>query len=512
MCYNMWQSFIGKQAIERQIIMRSGCKEMVRMIGCTVMAVAVTWSASAAKEWVDANGAVWTYSVSSDKVTIRGYASPEGNVVIPASIDGKPVVTIYSKAFMDCPWIRSVQLPDCVTNIGSQAFSGCAWLESVTFPSCEFKIGSKAFYNCTRLSELKNMVTAKSVGANAFKGCDSLGKGVIVEGGWVLLVNGQCPSEVVIPEGTVGIVESAFRGCTTLQKINVPKSLEHIATSAFTGCSALLEFMVDPGNPHFQSMNGMLISKADWHLVCGVNGDAIIPDGIVEIDSNAFSGREKLTSVVIPNSVTNIGAYAFQNCKALTYIDIPGSVVQVGVNAFDGCDGLDNVDVYSLGEFNGGAKHVYTGVVLKGEEYETYESSVGIVQLTTAKETQRGVRVGGAIMLDDGKRYPIKSAQVKVENGVLKVKTTVSKLGDMTLVIGLNGFKGTVGTDYSVKSMEMSASSVLKGTISKTYIDAASGRFKTQRATLAGFLSDNSADGVIQEKGRDDRSFSAQVK
>ena len=491
--------------------MKNVYKEMARMMVCAATAVAIASSVLAAnKTWTAANGAVWTYAISDGGVSIRKYASPEGNVVIPDSIDGEPAVKISNNAFQDCPWIRSVRMPDSVMSIGSYAFSGCAWLESVTFPSGEFTIGSRAFENCTRLAEIECKGEIKSVGSNAFRGCDSLGEGVIIAGGCVLFVNGKCPAEVVIPEGTVGIAGGAFRNCTSLQTVRVPKSLERVAASAFNGCSGLQEFIVDPANPYFQSAIGMLISKPGKSLVGGVNGDVTIPEGVVEIGDYAFYGLRNLTSVMIPNSVTDIGDYAFANCTALTHIEIPASVASVGVNAFDGCDGIDNVDVYSLGAFNGDAKHVYTGVVLKGGY------SVGIVQIETAKATSRGVRVKGAIMLDDSKKYAIKSAQGQVMNGVLKVETSVSKLGDMSLIIGLAGFNGNIGENYMVRSGEASGAAVLKGSITKTYLDE-KGKFKTARITLTGFSTESGtgeilADGLIQERGKDDRSFSATIK
>ena len=484
----------------------------ILMVGCAAVAVAATFSTFAAKTWTDESGAVWTYSASRTGVSIRGYASPEGNVVIPQTIEGRSVVGIYTKAFMNCPWIRSVVLPDSVRSIGSSAFANCAWLESVTFPSGKFTIGSRAFEGCVRLAELKNDAAIASVGFKAFSGCASLGEGVVILGGRVLFVNGVCPAEVVIPDGTVGIVGGAFKNCAALQTVHIPKSLQSVGTSAFDGCSALKEFIVDPANPYFQSANGMLVSRTGRRVICGVNGDALIPDGIVEIGDYAFSGFENLASVMIPNGVTNIGAYAFQNCRALTHIDIPASVVSVGVNAFDGCDGLDNVDVYSVGEFNGAAKHMYTGVVIIIKDGTGYERTVGIVQLATAKATARGVRVSGAIMLDDGKKYPIRSAQGTIENGVLKVETSVSQLGNMSLVVGLNGFKGNVGADYLVRSEDTSGYSTLKGTITKTSLDAATGRFKTGRVTLTGFSEGNSATGVAQERGKDELSFAAVVE
>ena len=210
--------------------------------------------------------------------------------------------------------------------------------------------------------------------------------------------------------------------------------------------------------------------------------------------------------MVIPPSVKRIGDNAFQDCKALTHVEIPESVLDVGVNAFVGCDGFADAEAYSLGRFNGNAKHVYAGIVY------SLGNSVGLVQITTAKATSRGVRVKGVLVLEDGKKRAIQPVQVPIENGVLKIETSVVKLDDMSLVIGLNGFKGSIGEKYLVQSGDTSGYSALNGTIAKMYVDAATGKFKTSRAKLTGFSSPNHATGEIQEKDKRDLSFSAEVQ
>lgn len=69
----------------------------------------------------------------------------------------------------------------------------------------------------------------------------------------------------------------------------------------------------------------------------------IIPDGVTDIDSDAFGNCTGLTSVKIPNGVTSIGNAAFLNCAGLTSITIPDSVTRIGDIAFSGCSILTNV-------------------------------------------------------------------------------------------------------------------------------------------------------------------------
>lgn len=56
---------------------------------------------------------------------------------------------------------------------------------------------------------------------------------------------------------------------------------------------------------------------------------------VTTIDSNAFNGCIRLTSVTIPNSVTSIGGDAFTDCICLTSVNIIGnSVTSIGVEQY----------------------------------------------------------------------------------------------------------------------------------------------------------------------------------
>ena len=83
-------------------------------------------------------------------------------------------------------------------------------------------------------------------------------------------------------------------------------------------------------------------NASDFVIVSGVlkkyvgpGGDVVIPEGVTEIGSWAFSGCSSLTSVTIPKGVTIIGDCAFSNCSGLTSVTIPDSVVNIGERAFD---------------------------------------------------------------------------------------------------------------------------------------------------------------------------------
>jgi hypothetical protein len=79
-----------------------------------------------------------------------------------------------------------------------------------------------------------------------------------------------------------------------------------------------------------------------------------IPEGVTAIGDYAFSGRDKLVSIIIPESVTSIGDYAFAGCYGLTSINFPAGLIHIGPSAFSWCYNLASViipeSVTSIGD------------------------------------------------------------------------------------------------------------------------------------------------------------------
>jgi len=71
----------------------------------------------------------------------------------------------------------------------------------------------------------------------------------------------------------------------------------------------------------------------------------IIPNGITNIEDEAFQGCELLESIIIPNSVTSIGDSAFSDCHLLTSVTIPNGVTTIGSQTFFCCDSLTSITI-----------------------------------------------------------------------------------------------------------------------------------------------------------------------
>ncbi len=289
-------------------------------------------------------------TIPNSVTEIDGWAFRECRGLTEVTI-GNSVTTIGSWAFYDCRGLTEVTIPNSVTEIGSSAFSGCSALtQIVSLAETSPAISADSFdglYDTTEVIVPDNGLTSylssewslfsklKSIGgieASAFTE-DNLKYRISGENSVVLLSSNYGDlSRISIPERVVfndrfyyviSIAHDAFKDCSQLKSIVLPKRLEIISVHAFSGCTGLTE--------------------------------VTIPNSVISIGSGAFSGCTGLTEVTIGNSVTTIGDYAFSRCTGLTEVTIPNSVISIGSGAFWLCTGLTEVtignSVNSIGKY-----------------------------------------------------------------------------------------------------------------------------------------------------------------
>jgi hypothetical protein len=121
----------------------------------------------------DINDLTWT--TTGGKVTIPDCdEAASGALVIPETIEGKPVTSIGNQAFRNCTNLASINIPEGVTSIGNEAFWNCTSLTSVIIPESVTSIGYWAFWNCSSLTSITLPNSITSIGDSVFRGCTSL--------------------------------------------------------------------------------------------------------------------------------------------------------------------------------------------------------------------------------------------------------------------------------------------------------------------------------------------------
>jgi hypothetical protein len=111
----------------------------------------------------------YLYEIMEGEVIITGYHGGGGEVTIPRTIDGLPVVSIGSHAFSHNDRITGVSIPESVRSIQANAFADCRNLGSVILHEGLVSIGEAAFFGNQALSSIILPRTLTSIGDNAFR-------------------------------------------------------------------------------------------------------------------------------------------------------------------------------------------------------------------------------------------------------------------------------------------------------------------------------------------------------
>ena len=245
-----------------------------------------------------------------NSVTSIGYSAFYNCTGLTSVTIGNSVTSIGDCAFYNCAGLTSITIPNNVTIIGGSAFAGCTGLTSVTIGNSVTSIGENTFSDCKRLTTVNwNATECKSAGSYysdpIFKGCSNLATvnigdnvkiipsyafsdckrltsiivpdsvtsigfwafggtawynnqpdGLVYAGKVAYIYKGTMPSNtsIVLKEGTLGITEAAFQGCTGLTSITIPDSVTSIGKYAFYDCSGLTSI----------TFNG---TKAQWYAI-----------------------------------------------------------------------------------------------------------------------------------------------------------------------------------------------------------------------------------------------------
>lgn len=176
-----------------------------------------------------------------------------------------------------------------------------------------------------------------------------------------------CPNDNKPVEAIKG---NAFRGCVSLKSITIPASVSNIETSVFQGCTSLESIVVEEGNSKYDSRDNCnaVIETATNTLKVGLSS-TIIPNTVTTIGGGAFEGTT-LKSIVIPEGVTEIENEAFSKCKSLETVSLPNSLERIYYNAFQ----YSNISSISI---PAGVKYIYDDAFYGCENLSTITVSNG---------------------------------------------------------------------------------------------------------------------------------------
>lgn len=349
------------------------------------------------------------------------YNNYEGDIVIPAEVNGYTVVAIDDYAFARetlkdserC--ISSISIPATVKTIGEWAFYRCELLKSITIPASVERIGSKAFSGSgIETFTIEDGDKALTVGSSGF----TVGSALSCMDNCRTMYVGRD----INPEGTTLYTDywPTFSGCENITDLTYGPKVTRIMASECSRSKSIkrVKFLGDLVTeiPEYAFESSEVTSIELPGKLQTIGKDAFykakiesvsLPGTLTTIASRAFYDNP-LTSIVIPASVTNINYFAFAWCplKEIHSLSVTPPVCvedpfyQVDKNACKLYVPAGSVDAYKVADYwkeffniEAGINGVQTGAATVLESYtlggqRTTQSHRGL----TIQRTSNGIR------------------------------------------------------------------------------------------------------------------------
>ncbi len=228
-------------------------------------------------------------------------------VIIPQYVCSRGLASVFPSTYQS---ITNVVVSDSVTSIADAAFSGCSALVAVTIPSSVKRIGDHAFDNCPNLQ------------------CE-LWDGYKVLCGWLMGYTDDAAASISDADNLHGIISWALEGCVALKELSLGENalLLSIGTGALKGCTELQSLVLPPSLEEIGD---------EAFMGCSYIDNVIIPKGVKRVGARAFKNCTGFTAAQIEHGVEMLGDEAFYGDWRIAEVDIPSTVTNIGVNAFGG--------------------------------------------------------------------------------------------------------------------------------------------------------------------------------
>ena len=274
---------------------------------------------------------------------------------------------IYQSAFQSCESLTEITVPEGVVTLGNSAFRDCKMLGDVTLPKSLKTVGTYAFRNCNHLFSATIPENVVYIGSGVFSGCSLskvtlpfIGEYASGEGnvlfGHIFGINDLKQHPTKIPVSLTHVVVTncttlgscAFADCYTITSISLPKTLKIIANGAFYFTKNLKKLYIeDLAAWCTVDIPDTSAAPMKFGGSLYLNGkkleNAVIPEGVREIETYTFYGCQSMTTLSIPGTVEKICDSAFEGCTALASVTVGEGVETVGCAVFKNCEALTNV-------------------------------------------------------------------------------------------------------------------------------------------------------------------------
>lgn len=217
-------------------------------------------------------------------------------------------------------------IPPGTERIEERAFYSNKGLKSVVIPDSVTEIGSEAFAFCSALTDVRFSNSLEKIGLGAFR---------------------ECPiSSINLPSSLKKIDSSAFYD-TKITSVVIPAGLLFVDRLAFFGCP-IESLVVEDGNAYYDSRdNCNAIIKTFYDKLIRGCMNTVIPPTVTSIDVMAFGKCPGLKQITVPTSVVEVADYAFHDNEHLETVTFEGVEIKMDKEGlvFSKCPSLKTINI-----------------------------------------------------------------------------------------------------------------------------------------------------------------------
>jgi hypothetical protein len=289
----------------------------------------------------------FTYTTNGGAITITSYAGNSTMVIMPSVINGLPVTSIGTGAFISNNVVTVVAVSTNLTTIEDNAFAYCANLNNITLSPVLTIIANGAFQGCIGLLGVSLPNSLVTIGNNAFAGCFEM-------------------LTIDFPASLANIGNGAFASCSNLANLYFFGSPPSLGSGAFGNDPDITAIDYSPSATNWgPTLAGIptveetpvnqfvyTVNSGNESITItgytGLGGIVAIPPSINGLTVSgttflAFYGNTSLKSVSIPDSITSLGG--FYGCGGLTNVNLGHGITSLGFEEFANCTSLGSITV-----------------------------------------------------------------------------------------------------------------------------------------------------------------------
>lgn len=252
------------------------------------------------------------------------------DIVIASEYNGYPVLELRAQAFRECKRIKSVKLPESVTELSQGFFYQCTALETVILPDSLKVIGEGAFAHCSSLKDIKLPIALERIEGDSFSGCS-------------LLVSLDIPESVYY-------IGPGFAEGTLIDSVHIPKHVTDIGYGRHgygNFGTNVKSVSVDPDHQRYTLVGNCLIDREQKMLIRAFGEPDFPTDGSIEtIAEMAFYLVDfKLKKLILPEGLVSIDWYNDEALWEIEELYIPSTCIDFNGYNFAECHNLKRITV-----------------------------------------------------------------------------------------------------------------------------------------------------------------------